>query len=382
MTELTEVPGVGSVAAKQLKNAYITTAELLAVQNADELNNKVTLGEGTCTNIILAARELLGMFAFKSALEVEKENESKPRLKIGLENVDRQLLGGLEIGSLVEFYGKASGGKTQMCAHLAIRCQLPFDEGGIEGRVIWLDSESSFKTSILRANAKRWGLDPEVALGNIQTMPIVTSYHLEQLFARIPQMCIEQGIKMVVVDSLTGFFRAEHGGLGSLAVRQQRINRLLNLMRRVAMATDVMFVYSNQAISRIGPFPVLNAPVGGHIVSHASDYRFMSTEGKSGKRKLYLKDHAGLANFNVEFSIGWGGFYNDENERKKIEPKIVEYLKSKDISAEIQEKDKKKETKKVKKAEKTKKTKKSKKAEAKAETEVKLEAEVVLKAEG
>jgi hypothetical protein len=105
----------------------------------------------------------------------------------------------------------------------------------------------------------------------------------------------------------------------------------------------------------------------------------MSTEGKSGKRKLYLKDHAGLANFNVEFSIGWGGFYNSEHERKKIEPEIVEYLNSKGISAEIQEKDKKKETKKVKKA---KKTKKSKKAEAKAETEVKLEAEVVLKAEG
>ena len=148
------------------------------------------------------------------------------------------------------------------------------------------------------------------------------------------------------------------------------------------MATDVMFVYSNQAISRVGPFPVLNAPVGGHIVSHASDYRFMSTEGKSGKRKLYLKDHAGLPNFNVEFSIGWGGFYNSEDERKKTEPEVVEYLKSKGICVEMQAKGAKKETKKAKKVKKTKETTKSKKAEAKVETNVKLEAEVVPIAEG
>jgi len=337
MTELTEVSGVGPAAAKKLHEVFITSAELLAVQNVDDLHEKTGLGEGICANIVRSARELQGMFTFRSALEIEKEIDSKPRLKSGIETLDKALLGGLMVGSIVEFYGKASGGKSQACCHYAVRSLLPLEEGGLEGEVVWLDSEKSFSPRILRANAKRWGLDPDVALGSIRSVGIVTTHHLEQLFERIPKLCVEENIKVVVIDSLTGFFRAEYSGLSSLAPRQQRINAFLNQMRRVAMATDVMFLYTNQAVSKPGLFAVANAPVGGHVVAHASDYRFMSSEGAKGKRRLILKDNAGLPNFEVNMSIGWGGFYNDEREKKKTEPDIKEYLENQGISTEIPE---------------------------------------------
>ena len=339
MTELTEVPGIGSVVAKQLQTAFITTAELLSVQNADDLHERTKIGEGTCAKIIRSAREMLGMFDFKSAVDLEKEIDSKPRLKTGIDAFDEALQGGLETGTLIEFYGKATGGKTQMCAHLAVRGLLPIEEGGLEGRVLWLDSEKSMKPRTLRANIKRWGLDPNVELANIRIASPVTTNHLTQLFERIPKICVDDNVRIVVVDSLTGFFRAEYVGLYNLGIRQQKINALLNLMRRVATATDVTFLYTNQAISKPGLFAQPNAPAGGHIVSHASDYRFQASPGKGNHRKYTLKDHAGLPDFDVTVSIGWGGFYNDEKERKKAESEIIEYLEKTGLSTDVPEPD-------------------------------------------
>lgn len=337
MTELTEVPGIGPTVAKQLSEAFVTTAELLAVQNVDDLQERTKIAEGTCNKIVRAARELLGMFEFKSAVDLEQEIDSKPRLKTGIEDFDEELHGGFETGSLIEFYGKAGGGKTQMCLHMAVRSLLPLEDGGLEGRVLWLDSERSMKPKILRANIKRWGLEPDDYLGNIRQVAPITTNHLMQLFERIPKICVEDDVKVVVVDSLTGFFRAEYVGLFNLGIRQQKINSLLNLMRRVATATDVIFFFTNHAISKPGIFAQPNAPVGGHVVAHASDYRFQAAPGKGNKRKMRLKDHAGLPDFEVNMSLGWGGFYSDERIRKKIEPDIIEYLENLGMSTDVPE---------------------------------------------
>ncbi|MHA2086054.1 MAG: helix-hairpin-helix domain-containing protein, partial [Candidatus Thorarchaeota archaeon] len=173
MTELEAVSGVGPAAAKKLREVYVTTAELLSVQNPVELQEKTKLGEGTVAKLIRNARDLVGKFGFRSGLEIEQEMATKPRLKSGIPKIDEALLGGFEIGSILEFFGPARGGKTQWVSQLAVMAQLPSEQGGLEGRVLWLDSESSFKPWIIRANALRFGLDPDIALGNIGRAEII-----------------------------------------------------------------------------------------------------------------------------------------------------------------------------------------------------------------
>jgi DNA repair protein RadA len=326
MTELEGVSGVGPAAAKKLREVFVTTAELLAVQNPVELQRKTKLGEGTVEKIVRNARILLGMHGFKSGLEVEKEMESKSRLKTGIEKMDEALFGGIEVGSLVEIYGPARGGKTQVSAHLAVRAQLPRDQGGLEGRILWLDTESSFKPMTIRANALRWGLDPDIALGNVGRA---------EIFESIPQLCSEQDYVLVVVDSFTGLFRAEYTGLESLRIRQQEMNALLNQMRRTAKATDAVFVYTNQVMSKISTYGGYdNAPIGGHILSHASDYRFYTRRTKEDKRKLQLIDNAGLPEFDVEMVVGWGGMYADSKSKKEKEPEILDYFEKQGVAEE------------------------------------------------
>lgn len=109
ITDLEDVPGVGPGIAKKLRTANITTVELLAVQHHWELKTRTGISEETAIKIIKNARQLSGMFDFKSGLKKEADNQAKPRLKTGIQDVDGSLMGGLEIGSLIEFYGRAAG---------------------------------------------------------------------------------------------------------------------------------------------------------------------------------------------------------------------------------------------------------------------------------
>jgi DNA repair protein RadA len=333
MTELEAVPGVGPAVAKKLREAYVTTAELLAVQNPIELLKRTKLGEGTTDKIIRNARQLVGKFGFRSGLEVEQEMATKPRLKTGIAKIDEALLGGIEVGSICEIFGPARGGKTQWVSQLAVMTQLPVEKGGLDGRVLWLDTESSFKPWVIRANAVRQGLDPDVSLGNIGRAEIVLSGQISEIFETIPQLCAEQNYKLVVIDSFTGLFRAEYTGLEAMRIRQQDMNQLLNQMRRTATATEAIFVYTNQVMSKISNYggnP--NAPVGGHIISHASDYRFYTRRTKSDIRKIELQDNAGLPEFDVEVYVGWGGFYPDSKTKKELEPDVLEYFEKRGIN--------------------------------------------------
>ena len=329
MTELEAVKGVGPGSAKKLRDSFVTTAELLAVQNPTELMENTGLGEGTCKSIVESARELCGIGEFQSGIDYEKELASKPRLKTGIEKIDSHLLGGLEAGSLVEFYGPARGGKTQWVSHLAVRVQLPIEEGGLEGRVLWLDSESSVRPWIIRANALRYGMDPDVALGNVNRAEILVSGQISSLFKKIPRLCAEEGFKLVIIDSFSGLFRAEFTTLDTLRTRQAEMNNILNQMRRFGRATDAIFVFTNQATVKIPQGygnPNLNAPVGGHIIAHASDYRFYTRRMSKDQRKLTLQDNAGVPEFDAELRIGWGGFYSDSKEKKAKESDILEYF--------------------------------------------------------
>ena len=377
MTELEAVSGVGPGAAKKLREVFVTTAELLAVQNPVELQAKTKLGEGTITKIIRNARNQSGKYSFRSGLEIEKELETKTRLRTGLSKLDNKLIGGLEEGSIIELYGPARGGKTQWASHLAVRSQLPIDEGGLGGRVLWLDSESAFKPWVIRANALRFGLDPDLTLGNIHMAQIVSSEQISDLFESIPQRCAEEDFKLVVIDSYSGLFRAEFIALNDLPNRQKQMNSALNHMRRTALATDATFIYTNQVVTNIG-YMSYDIPIGGHILAHASDYRFNVRNQKDDNRSIQLRDNAGIPEFKLGFVLGWGGFYDDAKEKKDSEPGIKERLMASgksDFLRELFEISKEKEEKEKKKGKKEN-TKRKKKSEEPEENETVEEADV------
>lgn len=67
--------------------------------------------------------------------------------------------GGIETGSITELFGEFRTGKTQLCHTLCVTCQLGLQQGGGEGKAMYIDTEGTFRPQRLQAIAERFGLN-------------------------------------------------------------------------------------------------------------------------------------------------------------------------------------------------------------------------------
>ncbi|HDJ96550.1 MAG TPA: hypothetical protein ENG45_00575, partial [Candidatus Aenigmarchaeota archaeon] len=96
---------------------------------------------------------------------------------------------------------------------------------------------------------------------------------------------------IVVHNSLTSHFRAEFIGRGELARRQQKLNRHLHELQRLADRFNLAVYVTNQVMAAPDVlFGDPTRPVGGHVLGHMSFYRIYLRRGRSGTRIARLVD--------------------------------------------------------------------------------------------
>ncbi|MBI2664044.1 hypothetical protein HYX10_01740 [Candidatus Woesearchaeota archaeon] len=132
----------------------------------------------------------------------------------------------------------------------------------------------------------------------------------QMILAEKVEDLIKQGlnVKLVVVDSLTAHFRAEFIGRGTLADRQQKINKHLHTLMKLAEMYNLAVYVTNQVMSK--PDVFFGDPtqaIGGHIVAHASTYRMYLRRGKKGSRVAKLVDSPNLPEAEAAFYIDESG---------------------------------------------------------------------------
>jgi DNA repair protein RadA len=77
------------------------------------------------------------------------------------------------------------------------------------------------------------------------------------------------------LDSLIAHFRSEYIGREMLAERQQKLERHLHRLIRLARAFNAVAVVTNQVMARPDSFlSDMVIPTGGHILAHTSHTRF------------------------------------------------------------------------------------------------------------
>lgn len=159
---------------------------------------------------------------------------------------------------------------TQWCFQLCVTTQLPVEKGGLEGNVLYIDSEQSFRPERIVSIAKHLKLNPEEVLKNIYVARAFNSDHQMVLAEKAEDMIKEKNIKLVIVDSLTSQFRAEFIGRGTLANRQQKLNKHMHTLMKLAEMNNIAVLVTNQVMSRPDIlFGDPTAPIGGHVVGHA-----------------------------------------------------------------------------------------------------------------
>ncbi|MCJ7636871.1 MAG: DNA repair and recombination protein RadA, partial [Nitrososphaeraceae archaeon] len=222
---------------------------------------------------------------FISASELYKKRQAIDRISTGSKSLNDLLGGGIETQSMTEFYGEYGTGKTQICHSLCVFVQMNKDKGGLEAGAMYLDTEGTFRPERIVEISKNRGLNPEEVLSKIVVAKAYNSAHQEIIVNEMGKFIDKENIKILIVDSAVAHYRAEFLGRGTLADRQQRLNRFMHQLIRIAEIYNIAVVVTNQVHSAPDQFfgdPT--RPTGGHVVAHTSTYRIYLR--KAGKNRI------------------------------------------------------------------------------------------------
>lgn len=142
-TKLEDVQGLGRVTAEKLRRAGVNSVEELAVTPIMELMDKAELSKKSASKLSEIARRLLSM-SFVSAMELWEKRKNIMRCSTGSKALDDLLAGGIETNAMTELVGEYGAGKTQICLKLCVNAQLPPEQGGLSGGVLFFDTEGTF----------------------------------------------------------------------------------------------------------------------------------------------------------------------------------------------------------------------------------------------
>ena len=303
-----ELPGVGPATAEKLMDAGYKDLMAIAVESPKVLADVAEIGESTAGKIINAAKEAAEIGGFETGDEVLKKRKKIGKLSTSAGSLDDLLGGGIETQSITEFFGEFGSGKTQLVHQLAVNATMPIDEGGLDGDVVIIDTENSFRPERIVQIAEAKDLDPNDVLPHIHVARAFNTHHQMLLADKALEMGEEYPIRLLVVDSLTSHFRAEYVGRGALAERQQTLNKHLHKLLKFADRHNSAIIVTNQVTANPDQFfgdPT--KPIGGHILGHTATFRVYLRKSKGNKRIARLVDSPNMPEGEAVIRIEEGG---------------------------------------------------------------------------
>lgn len=301
---INDLPGVGAATAEKLKEAGYDNLISLAVSSPGELVQASGLGEVSARKVINFCRNHLDM-GFETGDQLLKKREQIEKITTGSKMFDDIIGGGFETGSISETFGQFGSGKSQVAHVIAVTTQLPKEKGGTDGQVVFIDGESTFRPERIQQIARGFELDPDEVLKNIHVARAFNSDHQMLLAEKVEDLIREHdNVKLIIVDSLTSHFRADFTGRGQLADRQQKLNKHMHVLMKLATKYNICVYVTNQVMSKPDTFfgdPT--AAIGGNIVGHNSSTRVYLRKGKKGSRVAKLIDSPHLPDGEAAFMV-------------------------------------------------------------------------------
>ena len=314
--ELTDLPGIGPAVAAKLESAGVFDMMSLAVMSPNTLADVAGVGTAVARKAIQAARDMLNL-GFTDGVEYAERRSNVSYIVTGSKNFDDLLGGkGVESRSITECFGAYGSGKTQLGLTLAVNVQMPVDLGGANGKCVFIDTEGTFRPARIKQIAEAKGANPEKVLKNIFVARAFNSDHQILLLEKVGEM-VKNGepIRLVIVDSLTAHFRAEFSGRGQLADRQQKLNRYMHDLMKLAETYNIAVYVTNQVMAN--PAQMFGDPttaIGGNIVGHASTYRIYLRRGKKDSRVAKLIDSPNLPDNECVFFLSNAGIIDGDSD--------------------------------------------------------------------
>lgn len=129
---------------------------------------------------------------------------SQSQLSLNIENID-YLFPGFMQGDFAVLHG--SSAVQSLLSRLCVRAQLPYQLGGLETNVLFVDGGNSFRLYDVSSFAQACELNPKKVLGRIFVSRAFTAYQLTSLVFEQLQSAIESfDSKVVILSNLSQLY--------------------------------------------------------------------------------------------------------------------------------------------------------------------------------
>ncbi|KAL5204690.1 hypothetical protein ABZP36_009561 [Zizania latifolia] len=304
--EQLQASGIAALDVKKLKDAGLYTVESVTYTPRKDLLQIKGISEAKVDKIVEAASKLVPL-GFTSASQFHAQRLEIIQVTTGSRELDKVLEGGIETGSITEIYGEFRSGKTQLCHTLCVTCQLPLDQGGGEGKALYIDAEGTFRPQRLLQIADRFGLNGADVLENVAYARAYNTDHQSRLLLEAASMMIETRFALMIVDSATALYRTDFSGRGELSARQMHMAKFLRSLQKLADEFGVAVVITNQVVAQVDGSAMFAGPqikpIGGNIMAHASTTRLALRKGRGEERICKVISSPCLAEAEARFQI-------------------------------------------------------------------------------
>ena len=301
--------GIGGVTVRKLANLGIYYVEDILMFTREELL-EFGISERIVGKLVTNARQIYFKVKKAKLAQTAEELEQRGRryFTTGCKSLDELLGGGIEVGVITEFAGEFGSGKTQICHQLCVTVQLPEEQGGLNAKAVYIDTEKAFSWERITHIAKRFGLNPDYVKRNIFVIQVSNVEELEYVLKVSLRKEVDlDEVGVLLVDCLVSHFRSELIGLDKLAMRQQRLNYAVNWLFRYATRYNLAVVYTNQVTQVIDSYFRIKRPTGGTVLEHAATHRVQLLKGKENISIAKILDSPRLPRISVEFKITENG---------------------------------------------------------------------------
>jgi DNA repair protein RadA len=298
--DLNSLSGVGPATIEKLSMCGFSTVMAVAVATPGEISTATGISEIAARKMISQARDAMDM-GFEDGSDSLVKRQQVFRISTSSEEFDKILAGGFESGAITECFGQYGCSKTQIAHQICVNL-IKKDP---EAYAVYIDTENTFRPERIVEMAHGADLEPQDVLSHIKIAKAYNSDHQMILSEKVNDL-IDDGlkVKLVIVDSLTSHFRAEYVGRGTLADRQQKINKHMHVLSRIAHTHNLCVYVTNQVMAR--PDCFFGDPtesIGGNIVGHNSTFRIYVRRGKKGTRVAKLIDSPNLPDAEAVYEV-------------------------------------------------------------------------------
>lgn len=218
-------------------------------------------------------------------IKTQRSDLSPGFLATTLSALDEALHGGVACGSLTEITGPPGCGKTQFCIMMSVLATLPTNMGGLEGAVVYIDTESAFTAErlveIAESRFPQYFDTEEKLLLTSSKVHLYRELTCDEVLQRIKSLeeeIISKGVKLVIIDSIASVVRKEFDTQlqGNIQERNKLLAKEASLLKYMAEEFSIPVILTNQITTHLSGA----LPSQADLVSPADD--LSPSEGTSG----------------------------------------------------------------------------------------------------